>query len=75
MPNLSRRVAPASAAIVVIDSSCGTGVTRRSVCQIESTVDSSQRAIQRQNARASENGKLARPRPTRTFIGPADCVT
>ena len=74
MPNLRRSVAPASAAMRLIASSWGSGAaavaTRRSDCQMESTSRSSQSSIQRQKARAEENGNAATPRPMRTLTGP-----
>ena len=69
MPNLSRSVAPASAAIVVIDSRKGCAPIRRSVCQIESTSPASHCSTQRQKPRGFSKGKFAIPRPMRTLIG------
>ena len=69
MPNLSRWVRPASAAMTDIDSSIGWLEMRRSVCQTESTRLSSQRSIQRQRSRDESKGRLARPRPIRTLTG------
>jgi hypothetical protein len=66
MPNRIRRVRPASAAIVVIDSRNGRGPTIRSVCQIESTPPASHMSIQRQYAAAPENGNSAQPSPIPT---------
>ena len=48
MPNLRRRVRPASAAIAVMHSSIGSRLSSRSVCQIESTPPASHRSTQRQ---------------------------
>ena len=47
-PNLMRRVRPASAAITLMHSRNGVGLTSRSVCQIESTPPASHRSTQRQ---------------------------
>ena len=73
MPNLSRSVAPASAAIRLIVSSCGRGeaslASKRSDCHSESTSPSSHSSTQRQNARVEENGNAAIPSPTRTLTG------
>src|SRR5262245_14673059 len=74
MPNLSRSVAPASAAITLIDSSCGSADTRRSVCHSESRSLASQRSMKRQNARASANGSWASPSPTRIFTASPPCA-
>ena len=48
MPNFSRRVRPASAAITLMHSSCGSRLSSRSVCQMESTPPASHRSTQRQ---------------------------
>ena len=48
MPNLSRRVRPASAAIAVMHSSIGSRLSSRSVCHSESTPPASHRSTQRQ---------------------------
>src|SRR5262245_11729265 len=66
MPNFMRRVRPAKAAIVVIDSRNGWRLTIRSVCQIESTPPASHMSIQRQYAVAPENGNSAQPNPIPT---------
>ena len=66
MPNFMRRVRPAKAAIVVIDSRNGWRLTIRSVCQIESTPPASHMSIQRQYAAAPENGNSAQPNPIPT---------
>src|ERR1700759_3097713 len=66
MPNFMRRVRPAKAAIVFIDSRNGRGLTIRSVCQIESTPPASHMSIQRQYAAAPENGNSAQPSPIPT---------
>src|SRR5450755_2158604 len=66
MPNRMRRVRPAKAAIVVIDSRYGWRLTIRSVCQIESTPPASHMSIQRQYAAAPENGNSAQPSPIPT---------
>src|SRR5262245_856431 len=66
MPNFMRRVRPAKAAIVVIDSRNGWRLTIRSVCQIESTPPASHMSIQRQYAAAPENGNSAQPSPIPT---------
>src|SRR3954470_9337128 len=66
MPNFMRRVRPASAAIVVIDSRNGWRLTIRSVCQIESTPPASHMSIQRQYDAAPENGNSAQPSPIPT---------
>ena len=58
MPNCMRRVRPAKAAIVVIDSRNGWRLTIRSVCQIESTPPASHMSIQRQYADAPGKRKL-----------------
>src|SRR3984893_13688504 len=63
IPNRMRRVRPAKAAIVVIDSRNGWRLTIRSVCQIESTPPASHMSIQRQYAAAPENGNSAQPSP------------
>ena len=47
-PNLIRLVRPASAAIALMHSRNGCGLTSRSVCQIESTPPASHRSTQRQ---------------------------
>src|SRR5690242_9489504 len=66
MPNFMRRVRPANAAIVVMDSRNGWRLTIRSVCQIESTPPASHMSIQRQYAAAPENGNSAQPSPIPT---------
>jgi hypothetical protein len=66
MPNRMRRVRPARAAIMVIDSRNGWRLTIRSVCQIESTPPASHMSIQRQYAEAPENGNSAQPSPMAT---------
>src|ERR1700733_15036728 len=63
MPNRMRRVRPAKAATVVIDSRNGSRLTTRSVCHIESTPPASHMSIQRQYAAAPENGNSAQPSP------------
>src|SRR6185312_4003434 len=72
MPNRMRRVRPAKAAIVVIDSRKGWRPTIRSVCQIESTPPASHMSIQRQYAAAPENGNSAQPNPIAT---PMRCIS
>src|SRR5262249_42305039 len=72
MPNFSRSVAPARAAITLIGSSCGTADTRRSVCHRESRSLASQRSTKRQTGSAPANGSWASRRPMRTFtVSPA----
>src|SRR5882762_4506250 len=64
-----RLVRPANAAITLMHSRKGVGLTRRSVCQIESTPPASHRSTQRQKAAAPENGNSISPTPTATFLG------
>jgi hypothetical protein len=66
MPNFSRQVAPASAAITLMHSSMGSRDTRVSVCQRESMPPSSHICTQRQKPLAPSNGEVARPVPTAT---------
>src|ERR1700751_5411330 len=66
IPNFMRRVRPAKAAIVVMDSRNGWRLTIRSVCQIESAPPASHMSIQRQYAAAPENGNSAQPSPIPT---------
>ena len=56
MPNFSRSVPPASAAISASGSSAGCGETRRSLCHSESMPPPSHSSTQRQKARGPENG-------------------
>src|SRR5712691_6371489 len=64
-----RLVRPASAAITLMHSRNGVGLTRRSVCQIESTPPASHKSTQRQKAAAPENGNSISPTPTATLLG------
>src|SRR5439155_10090939 len=64
-----RLVRPANAAITLMHSRNGVGLTRRSVCQIESTPPASHRSTQRQKAAAPENGNSISPTPIATFLG------
>ena len=73
IPNLSRSVAPASAAIVLIASSCGCGEISRSDCQIESMSHSSQSSTHSRKARAEANGNAAMPSPMRALIAAPPC--
>ena len=68
IPNLMRRVAPASIAIALMHSRMGRRDTIRSVCQRESTPPSSQRSTHRRKAAPEENGSSMRPRPTPIVI-------
>ena len=68
IPNLIRRVAPASIAIALMHSRMGRRETSRSVCQSESTPPSSQRSTHLRNAAPDENGSSMRPRPTPIVI-------
>ena len=68
IPNLIRRVAPASAAIALMHSRMGRRDTRRSVCQSESTPPASQRSTHRRNEAPEENGSSMRPSPTPIVI-------
>src|SRR5262245_49162515 len=68
-PNLIRRVRPATAASPVMHSRIGVRLTRRSLCQIESTPPSSHRSTQRQNPDAVRNGYSIRPMPAATVRG------
>ena len=69
MPNLSRLVAPAIAAIALMHSRIGSLETSRSVCQSESTPPVSHISTQRQNPSAPANGKLASPIPMPMVMG------
>ena len=68
IPNLMRRVAPASIAIALMHSRMGRRDTIRSVCHRESTPPSSHRSTHRRNAAPEENGSSMRPRPTPIVI-------
>src|SRR3546814_19751219 len=68
MPNLMRRVRPASAAITLMHSRCVKVETSRSVCQSESTPPSSHRSTHCQNDASPEKGKSAKPSPTPTAM-------
>src|SRR5262245_27396185 len=68
-PNLIRRVRPAIAARAVMHSRIGVRLTRRSLCQIESTPPCSHRSTQRQKPDAVRNGYSIRPIPAAMVRG------
>ena len=71
MPNLSRLVAPARAAITLMHSRLSAAEISRSDCQMESMPPLSQRSTHCQNPLASSNGKFAMPMPALTVIAKA----
>ena len=72
MPNLIFSVAPASAAIADIDSSCGSRPASRSVCHSESTPPASQRSARVNQSLASSKPKAPTPIPARTPMATED---
>ncbi len=64
MPNFTRRVRPAIAAIAAMASRIGSRLIRRSVCQRLSTPPCSQRSTQRQKPLMVAKGNSASPSPT-----------